>query len=277
MASPRRDSTQTVNGNTVFAIGSATKTVTATLPADMVVHGEVRLELRLATGYDASRHAAPKVRVGDIEWIAPEGGLYSTANDLLKYAAANLGLTLTSLLDAMKLAQQARRDTDDNHWGMDFVGLGWEVLRKYDPELVWHNGAGLGYRSFVGLDWRHRRGVVVLWNSDNNLDDIGRHLLDPRYAVSRARSAIALDSKSFDQYVGEYRSSPTFGLTVTRQGTHSFMQGTGQRKSELFAESDTAFFEKGANTQVVFARDSAGGLTATVYSQGLDFTLPKVH
>jgi hypothetical protein len=233
------------------------------------------MERRLATGYDASLHAAP--RIGDIEWIAPEGGLYSTANDLLKYAAANLGLTPTPLLDAMQAAQHARRDTDDNHWGMEFVGLGWALLRKYDPEIVWHNGAFLGYRSFVGLDSRHHRGVVVLWNSDHNLDDIGRHLLDTRYALSRARSAIALDAKTFDQYVGEYRSSPTFGLTVTREGKHFFVQSTGQKKSELFAESDTEFFEKGADTQVVFGRDATGGLTATVYSRGLDFTMPKIR
>jgi len=403
---PSKDSTQTVNGDTVFAIGSVTKTVTATLLADMVLRGEVSLddpiskylpatvrapmrngreitlldlathtsslprdpegldvfsthllgmfsvnayarkayapdrmleflskvqlsrdigthyeysnfgfavlgyvlarraetnyeslartrvldvlhmddtrfmlssdmERRLATGYDASLHADS--RIGDIEWIAPEGGLYSTTNDLLKYAAANLGLTPTPLLDAMKMAQQARRDTDDNHWGMDFVALGWGVRRKYDPEIVWKNGAFVGYRSFVGFDSRHRRGVVVLWNSDNNLDDIGRHLLDTRYAVSRAHNAIALDAKSFDQYVGEYRSSPTFGLTVSREGKHFFVQGTGQKKSELFAESNTEFFEKGANTQVVFARDNSNGLTVTLYSQGLDVTFPKVH
>jgi hypothetical protein len=47
----------------------------------------------------------------------------------------------------------------------------------------------IGDRSFMGLDARHHRGVVVLWNSDNNLDDIGRHLLDARYAVARAHYA----------------------------------------------------------------------------------------
>jgi hypothetical protein len=68
-----------------------------------------------------------------------------------------------------------------------------------------------------------------------------RHLLDARYAVARAHYAIALDSKSFDQYVGEYRSSLAFGLTVTREGKHFFVQGTGQKKSELFAGSDSVF------------------------------------
>jgi D-alanyl-D-alanine-carboxypeptidase/D-alanyl-D-alanine-endopeptidase len=41
---PFKDSTQTVNGDTVFLIGSVTKTFTATLLADMLERGEVRLD-----------------------------------------------------------------------------------------------------------------------------------------------------------------------------------------------------------------------------------------
>src|SRR5439155_9325092 len=106
------------------------------------------------------------------------GGLHSTVNDLLKYLAANMGLKQTPLSAAVQMAHRAQRDTDANNWGMEFVGLGWHILRKYDPEIVWHDGDFIGYRSFVGMDKRNRRGVVVLWNAANDLNDIGRYLLD---------------------------------------------------------------------------------------------------
>jgi D-alanyl-D-alanine-carboxypeptidase/D-alanyl-D-alanine-endopeptidase len=234
------------------------------------------MEQRMAKGHYTLKHKeAPRI---DVDWIAPQCCLYSTANDLLKYLAANMGLKETPLRVAMETAHRPQRDTDNNHWGMDFVGLGWEILKKYDPEIVWHDGSVMGYRSFVGMDKKNRRGVVVLWNSaESNLTDIGRHLLDQRYALWKERRAIAIDSKLLDVYAGEYRSVPTYGLTFTRQGQRFFSQGTGGQKREMFAESETAFFASDSNFRVVFARDTAGRLTATVYtSDGLDFTVPKI-
>ena len=220
---------------------------------------------------------APKIDIPD--WVAPEGGLYSTANDLSKYLAANMGLKPTFLVAAMETAHRPQRDTDNNHWGMVFVGLGWETLKKYDPEIVQHDGSFIGYRSFVGMDKKNRRGVVVLWNSaKSDLRDIGRHLLDQRYAMWQERRAIIIDPKLLETYAGEYRSSPNYGLTFTREGKRFFSQGTGDKsKRELLPESGTEFFEKDTDYRVTFMRDNTGRLTATVYaSNGLDFTVPKI-
>jgi hypothetical protein len=37
-----------------------------------------------------------------------------------------------------------------------------------------------GYRTFIGMDLRHQRGVIVLSNSTDLADDIGFHLLVPQ-------------------------------------------------------------------------------------------------
>jgi CubicO group peptidase (beta-lactamase class C family) len=234
------------------------------------------MEQHLAKGYWRKHKESLYV---DVEWLAPSGELYSTANDLLKYLAANIGLQQSPLMPAMEMAQRPQRDTDENHWGMEFIGLGWETVRKYDPEIVQHDGVFFGYRSYVAMDKKNRRGVVVLWNSeDSDLSDIGRHLLDARYSLWRQRRAVSIDPKLLDTYAGEYRSSPNFGLTFTREGKRFFSQGTGAKsKKELLAESGTEFFEKDTDYRVTFMRDNTGRLTATVYpSNGLDFTVPKI-
>lgn len=121
--------------------------------------------------------------------------------------------------------------------------------------------------------------MVVLWNSeDSDLRDIGRHLLDARYSLWRQGRAVAIDPKLLDTYAGEYRSSPNYDLTFTREGKRFFSQGTGDKSNrELLAESGTEFFEKDTNYRVTFMRDNTGRLTATVYaSNGLDFTVPKI-
>ena len=59
------------------------------------------------------------------------------------------------------------------------IGLNWFTAHQGPVEIVWHNGGTGGYRSFLGLDKPHQRAVVVLTNSVNGVDDVGRHLLDP--------------------------------------------------------------------------------------------------
>jgi CubicO group peptidase (beta-lactamase class C family) len=81
-------------------------------------------------------------------------------------------------------AERPRRDLGD---GKSQIGLNWFTTHAGPVEIVWHNGGTGGYRSYLGLDKAHRRAVVVLTNSANGVDDIGRHLLDPTLPLVGAR------------------------------------------------------------------------------------------
>jgi CubicO group peptidase (beta-lactamase class C family) len=81
-------------------------------------------------------------------------------------------------------AERPRRDLGD---GKSQIGLNWFTAHAGPVEIVWHNGGTGGYRSYLGLDKAHRRAVVVLTNSANGVDDIGRHLLDPTLPLVGAR------------------------------------------------------------------------------------------
>jgi CubicO group peptidase (beta-lactamase class C family) len=76
-----------------------------------------------------------------------------------------------------------RRPSD----GADFeVGYGWRVQTKYGSTIVWHGGATGGYRCYIGFDPKARVGVIVLSNVLMPLvDDIGPHLLNPKYPLSK--------------------------------------------------------------------------------------------
>jgi CubicO group peptidase (beta-lactamase class C family) len=79
---------------------------------------------------------------------------------------------------------------------------------------------------------------------------------------------IALDPKVFDNYVGRYQLAPSFVLTVTREGNRYFVQGTGQEKGEIFAESDHEFFARIVDAQFTFKTDDKGRATEVVLHQG---------
>lgn len=137
------------------------------------------MRARLATGHNPN---LKPVANWDIPTLAGAGALRSTANDMLKYVAANLGLTKTLLAAAMQKTHQSQHDTGTP--GLE-VGLGWHILKKFDTEIVWHNGGTGGYHSFVGFDKKRRKGVVILSNSTNDIDDIGRHLLVNQYPLAK--------------------------------------------------------------------------------------------
>ena len=159
------------------------------------------------------------------------------------------------------------------------IALGWHIAASNDKEIVWHNGGTGGYRSFIGYDPRARVGVVVLSNAGTvaGPDDIGRHLLDPRFplltansplvAPPKVRTEVPVDPKLFDGYVGRYRFAPTVFLTVTRDGNRLFVQLTGQPAFEVFAESEKEYFLRVVDAQVTFETDAQGRATAVVLHQ----------
>lgn len=100
----------------------------------------------------------------DLKVIAPAGALKSTANDLLKYLATNLGLQKSDLTPLMAEMHTIR------HRGAPEMGntaMPWYDNAVYNPpgsDLLGHSGATHGFSAFVGFDKKKRRGVVVLSN-----------------------------------------------------------------------------------------------------------------
>jgi CubicO group peptidase (beta-lactamase class C family) len=133
----------------------------------------------LAHGHDAMGDPAAN---WDIPTLAGAGALRSTANDMLRFAAANLAATDTGLYASLHTAQRALRRFD----GTDSIGFNWLISRPGGRAITWHNGGTGGYRTFIGLDRAARRAVVVLTNSGGGgLDDLGFHLLDSGVPLAR--------------------------------------------------------------------------------------------
>ncbi|MGH9685889.1 MAG: DUF3471 domain-containing protein [Candidatus Acidiferrales bacterium] len=91
-------------------------------------------------------------------------------------------------------------------------------------------------------------------------------------------TAIQIDPKIFDGYVGDYPLAPNFILKVWRDGDRFMTQATGQGAVEIFPESKTKFFLKAVDAQITFVTDSEGRATALVLHQaGVDHHAPRVE
>lgn len=90
---------------------------------------------------------------------------------------------------------------------------------------------------------------------------------------------IKIDPRLLDELVGQYSfiDNPDFVLSFSREGDKFFLQATGQRKVEIFPESQTKFFLKVIEAQATFLRDAQGKVSGAVWRQGnLDSQLKRI-
>jgi CubicO group peptidase (beta-lactamase class C family) len=133
------------------------------------------VDTRIALSDEMKRRLAPghtpdggRVANWDIPTLAGCGALRSTANDMLKFLAANLGDD-----PEIRLSHAPCADVEQ---GMK-IGLGWHLIPAPGELYVWHNGGTGGYRSYAGFAKEKRLGVVVLSNTSEDVDALAMAIL----------------------------------------------------------------------------------------------------
>jgi D-alanyl-D-alanine-carboxypeptidase/D-alanyl-D-alanine-endopeptidase len=221
------------------------------------------MRAHLAPGHDDAGKAAKN---WDQDTLAGAGALRSTANDMLRYLMANMGIGQSPLAAAMKLAQQPRNETMR-------VGLAWGTT---DKGVIWHGGGTGGYRSFLGFTADKRHGVVVLTNTAVDVEDLGFATLDGSAPLAPAYRAIVLPSALLNDYVGVYKLADNFLLKVYRINDRLYSQATGQDAVPIFPSAPNAFFAKVGGFRMTFKRNPGGEVDGLVlHHQKRDFAAPK--
>lgn len=223
------------------------------------------LARRVAPGLD--RYGEPAT-VWEMRTLQGSGSLRSSANDLLEYLAAILGIRETPLRGAidLQLAQRsAVRQTQAIGWG----------LRTFDGrEMFVHDGGKAGYRSMVAFDPTNRRGVVILVNArtDERLGPMALWLLNgkalpPPTPMPAPRARVDVDRATLAAYQGRYRLEDGRELEIARVRGHLIVGTQSSGASPFAAASSTEFFDPSDTTELVF-ENSADGATAVLYEEG---------
>ncbi|MBD1852363.1 serine hydrolase [Leptolyngbya sp. FACHB-711] len=234
---------------------------------DTCIHISPEQQTRFTTGHNA---LGEPVSYWNMPTLAGAGALRSTANDLLKFLAVNLQITPSPLTPILQKTHEVQAQTGISGIA---IAIGWHVLNDNGTEIIFHDGGTGGFRSFLGFVKPKGLGVVVLSNSENDVNDIGLHLLNQRIPLTKSsppqqRQAISLDPALFNAYVGQYQIEPGFLLTITNEQDQFYAQATGQQKFELFAETEIQFFPREFDALITFVRDEQGRVTHLVLHQG---------
>lgn len=234
---------------------------------------------RLAVGYFLDGQQAKNFHLPPV--LAGSGGLRSSTHDMLTFLGANMGLVSSSLLNAMQETHKGRFPIAKD---IVKIGFAWIVAQQDDFHIVFHGGDKDGYRAFIGFDPGKKIGVVVFTNFQEAIDDIGLYALSGKQEIlkfgefTEEPKQVQVNPEVYNDYVGTYQTTPSFFITVTREGERLFAQGTGQPKFELFPESGTTFFLKAVRAKIIFERDRNGKVfRLIVRSSGGDEISKKIE
>lgn len=93
----------------------------------------------------------------DFDALAGAGAIFSTAEDLSRFAVAHFDARNTELL----LTQKPTFRLNENM----HIGLGWHIIEQANAgNLIWHNGGTGGYSSSMALDVEKQNGIIILSN-----------------------------------------------------------------------------------------------------------------
>jgi CubicO group peptidase (beta-lactamase class C family) len=165
-----------------------------------------------------SRLAFPHSTYSDITtpWFAPAfdpaGGIRSTANDMLKFLAVNMGLTETKLQPAIQLANTPQRPGENGSYNQ--------------------GGRTMGYTSFLIWDSEREIGLVVLTNAFTDVSDVSFQLM------RGLPKPFPVDPQVLAAYAGRYQDSDGGIVTIRVDNTRIFVLPPNKPEYELIASSE---------------------------------------
>jgi CubicO group peptidase (beta-lactamase class C family) len=230
-----------------------------------------RIIPRRASGYTRGADGIVNAPFLDMSIPHAAGALYSTVEDLYQWDQA---LNRSALLSP-KSFEAIYTPVKNNY------GYGWAIEQQFNRRRISHGGGINGFSSYIARYPNDRVTIIVLSNFDfanagRIARDLGAIVFGEKYEMPVERTAVKVDPKIFDSYVGRYELRPDFIFTITRDGDRLLLEATGQPQAELFPESATKFFLKVVDAQVTFVKNEAGEVTHLILHQGGDRQAKKI-
>lgn len=162
------------------------------------------------------------------------------------------------------------------------AALGVFIIDLDSTKYFTHGGANEGFRCDYWGSLEGGNGLVIMVNSDNGqiMPEIENSIAKVYGFKGLHRSKLmktqAVPDSVLQSYTGEYELTPGFSITVTRDGSHLYGQGTGQPRFELFPSSQTRFFLKVVDAQFEFVKDDKGQVVKGILYQNGEHEAKKI-
>jgi CubicO group peptidase (beta-lactamase class C family) len=222
----------------------------------------------------ASAHSSPTAPVEGRWHLYPElaaAALWTTPTDLARFAIA-IQLSLagkpnTILTKAM--VEQMVSPTADDH-----MGIGFFLEGKDDAARFGHGGSNHGFICEMKAYQRRGQGAVVMTNSNHGygvVSELTQAIAEeygwPGYAPQEPK-VIDLGPEILAGYIGRYELKPGRDLLIAHGPEGLQLESPGQEPIPLYAESQTKFFARALDLEIVFENGGKGEVEKLVLHQG---------
>jgi CubicO group peptidase (beta-lactamase class C family) len=192
------------------------------------------------------------------EWSKPWSisVLQSTANDMLTFLGAAMGLSPSPLAPAFAEMLTVRRPAPMISADQ---AIGWYVHPLNGHPIIGHSGSGGGFGATMLYDPATSTGVVLLANAESLWEDVAGHILRPSLPLTPKKTSAAIADAVLDAHTGRYIDETGGAWTVTREPTGLLLRHPQGYKVPLTPETETHFSVQGFPTLTIdFQRDAAG-------------------
>lgn len=119
----------------------------------------------------------------------------------------------------------------------------------------------------------YQRSVELNPRNQNGIDMLKKLGVD----ISNLSKEVNVDEKILESFVGKYELTPSFILTVRKDGNQLKAQATGQSEFPIFPQSENVFYYKVVVAQLTFNRNGEGIVESlTLHQNGQDITGKKL-
>ncbi|MGD2295927.1 MAG: serine hydrolase domain-containing protein [Candidatus Aminicenantes bacterium] len=164
------------------------------------------------------------------------------------------------------------------------------VIGEYKGlRTVSHSGADAGFRSHVIRFPEEDFAVIVLSNlSNTNPSGLARQVAEVYLAKKlkskkpkekkEERKEVKLETKILKAYEGLFQIRPDYVLNFEIKDNHLTYQATGGRRYILYAESETRFFRRNNDVQILFYINNIGQVTGiTLEDNGQELSGKRIQ
>lgn len=133
----------------------------------------------------------------------------------------------------------------------------WNVYDSYGEGLL---ASGDKQAAIVN----YKKSVKMNPANDSGLKALERMGVDVKDLVKE----VVVDDAILASYVGKYELQAGFVITISKDGSQLSGQATGQPKADIFPKSDTEFYLKVVEAQIVFNKNADGEVDSLTLIQG---------
>lgn len=218
--------------------------------------------------------------IGDLGGAMGAGGIYSTVEDLQRWAE-NMDAA-APVVGSRAIFEQMTTPSLLNDGKESGYGMGVFVDTHRGLRRIQHGGADVAHRSMLAVYPDIDAGVTVQSNHAGFSSGLAFTLAEAFFAdamrpesttvaEAAATPPASLTPERFEAFVGRFAldAAPAFVIRFFREGAAYYLQATGQPRVEIEATSDTSFALKSLPATIAFHRGEGGRFSAlTLFQNG---------